>query len=78
MANTGLDLGSPVPLWEQLAAILRDQIKRGELSGRIPSAKTLAQQYETSSRTSERALGALKAEGLVVAVIGKGFYTAPK
>jgi DNA-binding GntR family transcriptional regulator len=61
-----------------LAAILREQIRRGELSGRIPSAKTIAQQYEVSTRTSERSLSALKAEGLVVAVIGKGFYTVPK
>jgi DNA-binding GntR family transcriptional regulator len=78
VANTALDLGSPVPLWEQLAAILREQIRRGELSGRIPSAKTIAQQYEVSTRTSERSLNALKAEGLVVAVVGKGFYTAPR
>ena len=78
MANTALDLGRPVPLWEQLAAILREQIRRGELSGRIPSAKTIAQQYEVSTRTSERSLNALKAEGLVVAVVGKGFYTAPR
>jgi DNA-binding GntR family transcriptional regulator len=63
-----------VPLWEQLVVILRRQIKSGEMTGRVPSARTLAQQYEVSHRTSERALNALKDEGLVVAVIGKGFY----
>ena len=63
-----------MPLWEQLVVILRRQIKSGEMTGRVPSARTLAQQYEVSHRTSERALNALKDEGLVVAVIGKGFY----
>jgi DNA-binding GntR family transcriptional regulator len=69
-----LDHDSPVPLWEQLVVILRRQITSGEMTGRVPSARTLAQQYEVSHRTSERALNALKDEGLVVAVIGKGFY----
>lgn len=64
-----------MPLHEQLAGILRDQIRSGKLKGRLPSAKSLAQEYETSHRTSERALTTLKEEGLVVAVIGKGYYT---
>jgi DNA-binding GntR family transcriptional regulator len=65
-----------MPLWEQLADILREQIRSGELSGRLPSGKTLAQEYEVSHRTSERALQALKAEGLVVAVVGRGYFVA--
>lgn len=69
-----LDLGSPVPLWQQLAEILRGQIRTGKLAGRVPSAKTLAQEYEVSHRTSERALSTLRDEGLLVAVVGKGFY----
>jgi DNA-binding GntR family transcriptional regulator len=70
-----LDHDSPVPLHEQLAAILRERIRSGDLSGRVPSGKTLAQEYGVSHRTTERALATLKAEGLVVAVVGKGFYT---
>ena len=65
-----------MPLHEQLTAILREQIRSGELAGRLPSGKTLAQQYEVSHRTSERALATLRDEGLVVAVIGKGYYVA--
>ena len=41
-----LDHDSPVSLYEQLAAVLRGQIERGELTGRVPSVKSLAQQYE--------------------------------
>lgn len=71
-----LNHDSPVPLHTQLSDILREQIKSGALRGRLPSSKSLAQEYEVSHRTSERALDTLKTEGLVVAVIGKGFYTA--
>jgi DNA-binding GntR family transcriptional regulator len=69
-----LDLDSPTPLWEQLANILRKGVKSGEYTGRLPSAKTLAQDYEVSHKTSERALHALVDEGLLVAVVGRGFY----
>jgi GntR family transcriptional regulator len=72
--GVALDLGSPVPLWQQLADILRAQVQSGEISGRLPSAKTLAQEYEVSHKTSERALHALVDEGLIVAVVGRGFY----
>jgi DNA-binding GntR family transcriptional regulator len=66
----------PVALHEQVAGILRARISSGELSGRIPSIKSLAQEYEVSHRTVERALSTLKAEGLVVSLIGKGYYVA--
>ena len=69
-----LDLDSPVPLWQQLADILRTQVRSGELTGRVPSARSLAQEYEVSHKTSERALHALVDEGLLVAVVGRGFY----
>lgn len=64
----------PVPLHEQLASILRGRISSGELPGRIPSIKALSQEYEVSTRTVERALNTLKDEGLIVALVGKGFY----
>jgi GntR family transcriptional regulator len=71
-----IDPDLPVPLWEQLATILRDKIKSGELSGRVPSIRTLSQEYEVSTRTAERALNALRDEGLLVALHGKGYYVA--
>lgn len=67
---------SPVPLYVQLANLLREQVRGGELTGRIPSIKGLSQEYEVSTRTVERALEILKDEGVVVAVVGKGFYVS--
>lgn len=73
-----LDHDSPVPLHEQLEAILRKQIGDGELTGRVPSILSLAQEYEVSHRTTQRALTTLRDEGLIVAVRGKGFYVAKR
>jgi len=72
-----IDSNRPVPLHEQLAGILRTRISSGELTGRIPSIKSLAQEYGVSHRTVERALSTLKQEGAVVAVMGRGYFTAP-
>jgi GntR family transcriptional regulator len=71
-----LDPDLPVPLWEQLAQVIRDKIQAREYTGRLPSALSLAQQYEVSHKTSEHALRYLKEQGIVVAVIGKGYFVA--
>jgi len=39
-----------------LAAAIRGQIERGELTGCVPSAETLAQDYEVATGTAERTL----------------------
>ena len=62
------------PLYAQLADLLRGQIERGELTGRVPSAKTLAQQHEVSNGTAERALAILRDEGVIASAIGRGHF----
>lgn len=69
-----VDHDSPLPLHEQLAALLRDQIGTGTLKRRVPSILTLAQEHGVSHRTAARALTTLKEEGLIIPVRGKGFY----
>lgn len=66
----------PVPLYEQLADLLRNQVTSGELTGRVPSVRSLAQEHGVSTRTAERALHVLQAEGVLVVLVGKGFYIA--
>ena len=63
-----------MPLYQQLAAILRSRIERGELTGRVPSIKTLAQTHGVAMGTAERALTLLRDEGLIVMVIGRGAF----
>jgi DNA-binding GntR family transcriptional regulator len=65
-----------VPLHEQLAAELRGKIESGELTTRVPSILTLAQEYGVSHKTAQHALETLKAEGVIVSVRGLGYYVA--
>jgi DNA-binding GntR family transcriptional regulator len=71
-----LDPGSAVPLYIQLADLLRAEIESGHRAGRLPSVKTLSQDHGISHITAERALTVLKDEGIVISVIGKGYYVA--
>jgi DNA-binding GntR family transcriptional regulator len=72
----GIDHESSTPLYVQLAALLRSQIEDGTITKRLPSVKTLSQEYGVSHITAERALTTLKEEGLIAPVIGKGYYVA--
>jgi len=70
-----------VPVYRQLAAILRGQIERGELAPRrpVPSKRQLTQQYGIAGGTVDKAMDLLRAEGLVKTVTGRGIYvTAPE
>jgi DNA-binding GntR family transcriptional regulator len=71
-----IDHGSSTPLYVQLAALLRAQIEDGTITTRLPSVKTLSQEHGVSHITAERALTTLRDEGLITAVIGKGYYVA--
>jgi DNA-binding GntR family transcriptional regulator len=71
-----LDHDSDEPLYLQLAAILRAQIESGELTGRLPSVKSLCQEYGVSHVTAEKSIGVLRDEGLIRVRIGKGAYVA--
>ena len=66
-----LDHGSDTPVYIQLARILRDQIKSGELHQRrrIPSENDLVQTYGIARDTARKAVAWLRDRGWV--------YTAP-
>ncbi|MGH9304427.1 MAG: GntR family transcriptional regulator, partial [Acidimicrobiales bacterium] len=65
-----LDRQSPLPLWAQLLAGLRDRLDQGEFAGGFPSELALAGEYEVSRNTVREAVRRLRAEGVVVA--GRG------
>jgi DNA-binding GntR family transcriptional regulator len=69
-----IDHDSGVTVYTQLAEILRRQIESGAIARRVPSIKSLTQEYGVSHVSTERALGVLKDEGLIHSVIGKGFF----
>ncbi len=69
-----------MPVYEQLAAILRAQIDAGELAPEraLPSGKTLVQRYGVARGTVDKAIAVLKAEGYVYVLHGKGVYVAKR
>jgi GntR family transcriptional regulator len=72
---------SDVPVYLQLAAILRGEIERGELVPRrpVPSKRQLTQEYGIAGGTVDKALAVLRGEKLVKTVRGRGIYvTAPE
>lgn len=71
-----IDHESNVPVYVQLAEILRAQIASGELQPHrpVPSERTLTQRYEVSDGTVKRAMSVLREAGLVETVRGKGIY----
>jgi GntR family transcriptional regulator len=75
-----IDPEGDVPVYMQLADILRAQIESGELVPRrpVPSKRMLTQTYGIAGGTVDKALAILRSEGLVKTVKGRGIYvTAP-
>ena len=68
-----------MPVYLQLAAILRGQIERGELAPRrpVPSKRQLTQTYGIAGGTVDKALAVLRGEGLVKTVQGRA-STSPR
>lgn len=73
-----LDRDAMTPLYAQLAGVLRERIRRGEIpiGRRLPSQAELETETggAVSRRTIKSALEVLVAEGLVQGVQGKGVY----
>lgn len=68
-----------VPIYKQLAAILRERIATGEIAPRqpIPSKRALRQEFGVAAQTVDKAVALLKDEGLVRTVMGLGIFVVP-
>jgi len=77
-AGVTIDHDAEEPLYRQLAAILRDRIESGELERRVPSVKTLVQEYGVAQGTAERALAVLRDAGIVRSRMGRGHFVVPE
>jgi GntR family transcriptional regulator len=69
-----VDQRDPTPLYEQLAAILRDQIRSGEIKDKLPSESYLQQEHGVSRGTVRKAIEILTAEGLVYTIAARGTF----
>lgn len=68
--------GTAVPPSRQLAALLRAQIKSGEIppGGKLPSIIALASEHHLATGTVRKALAILADEGLIQTVPGYGTF----
>lgn len=71
-----IDPDGPVPVYQQLAALLRERIESGAIPpGRaIPSVARLQQEYGLARGTVLHAIRVLVDEGYVETVSGKGTF----
>ena len=69
-----IDHDAEEPLYLQLAAILRGRIAAGDITARVPSVKTLTQEYGVAQGTAEHALAVLREEGLIRSRMGRGHF----
>lgn len=73
-----LSNSSDKPIYEQIAAQIRDAVAAGELAAgeQLPSIRALAAQLRISAITTKRAYQDLEAQGYVTTVPGKGCFVA--
>ncbi|MCX4687200.1 GntR family transcriptional regulator [Kitasatospora purpeofusca] len=75
-----IDREAPEAPYEQLAAILRARISRGDWAPRraIPSEAALCELYKLSRPTVRRSIAALVAEGRLFVVHPRGTFVAER
>jgi DNA-binding GntR family transcriptional regulator len=68
----------PAPIWEQVAAVLRQRIADGTITGRLPSERDLQQEFGVAPMTTRKAVRQLVEEGIVTTVAGRGSFVVRK
>lgn len=77
MHTDSINHAGGLPPYLQVAGILRERIDSGELTGRIPSERTLAQQFGVAVSTIRKAIKVLREEGAVQTHQGWGTRVIP-
>lgn len=75
-----MDFRDDLPRWTQVADVLRARIKDGTyaVGTRVPSVVQLTGEFGVASATAQKALRALKEEGLTRTVVGMGSFVAER
>lgn len=71
-----IDFADPRPAYQQIADDLRERIKTGRLKpgDRMPSRKTIAEEYAVAPETVKKAQDELAREGLITARSTRGTF----
>jgi GntR family transcriptional regulator len=75
-----IDATDPRPAYQQVSDYVRDAISSGQFTpgDKLPSVRTLAEQYGVTPVTISRAIDQLMAEGLVDTRLGTGLFVRSK
>jgi GntR family transcriptional regulator len=75
-----LQRDAPLPLSQQLAALLRAEIESGQRppGSRLPTIMALATEHQIATATVVKAMRILKREGLVIGSTGHGTFVAER
>jgi GntR family transcriptional regulator len=73
-----IDPDSPELAYVQVANLLAARIQSGEIKGRLPSERDLAEEYGVAYGTVRRAMELLRERGLVISVHGRGTFVASR
>ncbi|WP_082310467.1 winged helix-turn-helix domain-containing protein [Nonomuraea sp. SBT364] len=71
-----LDREGPVPIYKQVADLIREQIERGELKAGdpVPSEARLEKDYEIARTTARRVARELREQGMAYTIQGEGTF----
>ena len=75
-----LQRDAPLPLSQQLAALLRAEIESGQRppGSRLPTIMDMAAEHQIATATVVKALRTLKREGLVIGSTGHGTFVSER
>lgn len=71
-----LDREGPIPIYKQVADLIREQIERGELKAGdpVPSEAKLEKDYEIARTTARRVARELREQGMAYTIQGEGTF----
>ncbi|MEU6702917.1 winged helix-turn-helix domain-containing protein [Streptomyces wuyuanensis] len=73
-----MNLDRSVPVWPQVADDLRRRLDAKEWGpdDRFPGTVDIAAEYDVSQSTAQKAVAALRSEGRLYTILGKGSFVA--
>ncbi|MFC6554535.1 GntR family transcriptional regulator [Nonomuraea cavernae] len=71
-----LDRDGPIPIYKQVADLIREQIERGDLRAGdpVPSEAKLERDYEIARTTARRVARELREQGMAYTIQGEGTF----
>jgi DNA-binding GntR family transcriptional regulator len=73
-----IDRFSDQPPYRQVAAVLRDRIRGGQITARLPSARDLVAEFGVAPMTALKALRLLRDEGWAKMAVGMGTWVTDR